>query len=553
MPQWEARAAEEAGAAGLEALSRATPDGLLLKPLYSVEDRPRTEWMPLPIRRRGPTLCSVVEASDPGVAGEQLGEELAGGAEGVWLRLDRTTRLGLDPVLPDSWAAADGEERSADGVPVHHGSDLALVLRGLANDQPGTGCELWLDAGANFLPWAALWLADCQRRGRDPSLSTVHFGADPLAALAGDGALPRDLMKLSSEMAALARFCGGRLAGSSAIGVSTVAYHEAGANPAQELGFMVATWLDYVRRLGDSGLPADEVAPLTSLRIAVGPQVFPEIAKLRAARYLWIAAVRAAGVEDPPAARLHVVGSRRALAARAVELNLLRGCEQALAAFCGEADAVSVWGFDRVLGPSGSRARRLARNTPLILRHEGGLDRVEDPAAGSFLVESLTRRLAQEGWTLAQDIERRGGMSRCLLSGEVGRLVAASSEARSRAFATSRASVTGVTDFVLDQEAEPPPSRFSVATAAAEARHRLDRHRASWTVEGEDVSYSRDFVVEELLLRARRGDTLRELGARLGGRQGSESIEVLVCQRDAAPFEEPVDSDVSSAAGSEEE
>lgn len=307
---------------------------------------------------------------------------------------------------------------------------------------------------------------------------------------------------------------------------------------------MVATLLEYLRGMADSGLDADSAAALISLRFAVGSRIFPEIAKLRAARCLWRAALGAVGVEGPAAVRLHGVGSRRSLAQREPELNLLRASEQAFVALCGTVDAVSSWGFDHALGTSGPLARRLARNTLLILGHEGRLRRVEDPAAGSFFVEAVTRELAEQGWVVAQEIERGGGMRQALLSGRIREMIASTAARRAKAFEAGEAAMTGVTEYVggsefSGEDGSAPGQRSPVpGTTVEELRARLEAHRASWEAPGlGDVEYSRDFVVEEVVSRACKGETLHELSRRLGGPEGSEEIEPFALRRDAEPFE----------------
>ena len=527
---WRRRVIAELGGEPIAALDRRTPDGYALRPLYTAEDL--GDWPSWRPRVGSPGLCSIVEAASPERASRQLAEELASGARGIWLRLDRASRLGFDPTQ-----TREGELAGLGGTALHHGSDFVEAF-GSVSLENESGLDLWIDVGANVLPWATLWLAHCERSGVAPGDLRVHFGGDPLAALAADGELPRDLMKLSSEMAALARFAKRDLPGSSVAVISTTPYHDAGAGLVQELGLMVATLLEYLRGFADSGLSGEAASSVISLRFAIGSGVFPEIAKLRAARYLWRAALAACGVEDPPEPRLHAVGSRRTLSRREPGLNLLRATEQAFAAYCGGADAISLWGFDQAGGARGDLGRRLARNTPLILALEGRLDRVEDPAAGSYYVESMTRDLARRGWALAQSLERAGGMRRALLTGRIAEMLARTRAARAAAYATGEAGITGVTDFVLAGAAEPRPDSPGAEDLSAAARHRLEAHRASWAPgEAAETTYSRDFVVEELLARSRRGATLEELGRHLGGAAGAERLEPLEAIRDEALFE----------------
>ena len=310
-----------------------------------------------------------------------------------------------------------------------------------------------------------------------------------------------------------------------------------------ELALLAATLVEYLRWCADSGLDAADAAPQVTLRLSVGTQVFPQVAKLRAARLLWRACLGASGIESPAEPRLHVVGSRRSLTHRARELNLLRATEQAFIALAGGAEAVSLWPHDIHRGSSSDLAHRLARNVPLVLEYEAELGSVGDPAAGSYAVEHLTRELAERAWEEAQKIERSGGLRRALLSGEIGERIASAASERTARFEAGFFGITGVTDYVHDDEHEAPAAPAEPPEGAA----RLERHRTEWTPSDRSTSYSSHFVIEELVGLARGGATVTGLGERLGGAEGAEQIEPLPLRRDATPFEQ-----VGTADGEDE-
>jgi methylmalonyl-CoA mutase len=143
-------------------------------------------------------------------------------------------------------------------------------------------------------------------------------------------------------------------------------------------------------------------------------------------------------------------------------VNMLRTTVACMAAGVGGADAVTVLPFDEALGLPDAAARRLARNTSLILMAESHLARVIDPAGGSWYVERLTDELSRAAWAWFQEIERAGGQAAGLSSGLVGRRLAASWEERSRGLAKRREPITGVSEFPnldeapLTREAAPP-------------------------------------------------------------------------------------------------
>ena len=135
-------------------------------------------------------------------------------------------------------------------------------------------------------------------------------------------------------------------------------------------------------------------------------------------------------------------------------MNVLRGTVAAFAAAAGGATSITVLPFDHALGPPEPLARRIARNTQLVLLEESNLGRVADPAGGSWYVESLTEQLALKAWALVQEIERRGGMVRALREGWPQSLVAQTWRERQADIATRREPITGVSEFA--ELAEPP-------------------------------------------------------------------------------------------------
>ena len=200
---------------------------------------------------------------------------------------------------------------------------------------------------------------------------------------------------------------------------------------------------------------------------------------------------------------------------------------------------MSLYGYDRALGPSDARARRLATTTQLVLAEESRLSRVSDPTRGSYCAESLTRQLVERAWEGLQEIERRGGMAECLLSGWIGEQIERAAEARAGSVANGERPITGVSEYALEQEQpleRPSPGAAALASAAAA---RLERHRTTRAGSGTtgETAYSRHFVVDELVSAATTGATLSELAGRLGDNEGAETLRTWATRRDAQPFE----------------
>lgn len=314
-----------------------------------------------------------------------------------------------------------------------------------------------LDAGADFTAAADAVLAlvndlDGERRER----LSVDLGADPLTATLSGRAAPSTDEVVATVEKTIA-FGGGVRA----ITIDGPAFHDLGANASWELTGAIAAGVSYLRMLVDSGVPAPDALRQISLRFAADDDQFMTIAKLRAARQLWARVAEVVGAADAGAARVHAVTSQPMMAQRDPWVNMLRTTVAAFAAGVGGADTVQVHTFDSAIpggwpGTAASFARRMARNTQLLLLEESHIGRVLDPAGGSWFVEDLTRALAEEAWTHFRDIESRGGFTAAVdyLAAQIAEV----SEKRRDDIAHRRTAITGVNEYPNLSEMPLPPS-----------------------------------------------------------------------------------------------
>ncbi len=232
--------------------------------------------------------------------------------------------------------------------------------------------------------------------------------------------------------------------------VNGAAFHEAGATPVQELGYALSAAVD---RLAAGAAPAS-----ISFCFAAGSNYFFEIAKLRAARQVWAQALAAFG-HDPERieTRIHVVTSLSNKSIYDPYTNLLRCTTEALSAVIGGANIVTV--------QPAAYPDRLARNVQLVLKEESHLDKVADPAGGSYYIEALTDAIAREAWKLFQQVEAEGGFAKAQAS--IEKAVAASRAASEKAIASRRRTMVGVNNYPDIREKELESAN---ALAAAEWR-----------------------------------------------------------------------------------
>jgi methylmalonyl-CoA mutase len=232
---------------------------------------------------------------------------------------------------------------------------------------------------------------------------------------------------------------------------------------------VLATALAYLRALEAEGFALDAARRVVFFRLAADADQFLTIAKFRALRKLWARIEAACGLA-PETCFISAETAWRMLARRDPQVNILRATIAVFAAALGGADAITVLPFTAALGLPDRFARRIARNSQLVLLEESHLAKVADPAAGSGSVEDLTGELCRAAWALFREIEAAGGIATALTSGLLQQKVAEVRAKRAAALARRKDALTGVSIFPNLREAEakveaPLPARPASAGA----------------------------------------------------------------------------------------
>jgi methylmalonyl-CoA mutase len=224
--------------------------------------------------------------------------------------------------------------------------------------------------------------------------------------------------------------------------------HDAGGSEAQELAYVLAVGVAYLRALEDAGIPLEDARRMIYARLSADADQFLTMAKFRALRLLWARIEQSCGLTPEP---LFVVGETawRMLTQRDPDVNMLRATIAAFSAGLGGANSVSVLPHTLALGLPDAFARRIARNTQLVLLEESNLDKVSDPAAGSGGIETLTKQLCEAAWSLFQDIEKAGGAFAALEKNIIQPKVAAVRAARDVSIAKRKDILTGASEFPI--------------------------------------------------------------------------------------------------------
>ena len=234
--------------------------------------------------------------------------------------------------------------------------------------------------------------------------------------------------------------------------ISISGYHmqEAGANQVQELAFTIADGLEYVRAAINKGLKVDDFAPRLSFFFAIGMNFFMEIAKLRAARWLWASLMKKYFKPQNSKSlmlRTHCQTSGVSLTEQDPYNNIVRTTVEAMAAVLGGTQSLHTNAFDEAVALPTDFSARIARNTQLILQEETGITKTVDPLAGSYYIEALTGRLIASVEKIINDIEKIGGMTKAVEQGIPKQMIEESAAKRQAAVDSSEAVVVGVNKY----------------------------------------------------------------------------------------------------------
>ena len=242
---------------------------------------------------------------------------------------------------------------------------------------------------------------------------------------------------------------GAALPGYKVLAVNPCYFNNAGAYISQELGYALAWGNELLAKLTEAGCDVTEVAKNIKFNFGISSNYFMEIAKFRAARWLWAEIVAAYNPACPCACKMnaHAITSKWNMTIYDAHVNLLRSQTEAMSAAIAGVDSITVRPFDETYQTPDDFSERIARNQQLLLKEECHFEKVVDPSAGSYYVEVLTNSLADVAWKLFLEVEDKGGFGAEVAAGEIQKAVNASNEARQKAVATRREILLGSNQF----------------------------------------------------------------------------------------------------------
>jgi methylmalonyl-CoA mutase len=396
-------------------------DGIAIAPLYERDSGARAVF-----GHKAGAPWRVVQRIDfpgPAAANAQARHDIENGATGLALVFAGTIGaygFGLDGNAP-----------------------LTRLLDGIA---PGAGVTLDLQPGLNAAHVARQLTDAVERDGVSPTAAEITFGFDPLGHIAAAAPSARSWRDDSAGFAASINDLAMQGYKGPFAAADGRVVHNAGGSEAQELAYVLATALAYLRALETSGTALSDARRMIYFRLTADADQFLTTAKFRALRKLWARVEEACGLTPAPAF-IAAETAWRMMTRRDPFVNMLRATVAVVAAGLGGADSIAVVPHTAAIGLPDRFARRIARNTQLILLEESNLAKVADPAAGSGGLESSTRELCLAAWSLFQEIEQAGGAAAALEQGLIQAKVAAVRAEREMATARRKDALTGTTEF----------------------------------------------------------------------------------------------------------
>jgi methylmalonyl-CoA mutase len=508
-----------------------TPEGIEVKPVYTAADLEGIEHLdcaagfPPFLRGPYPSMYALRPWTIRQYAGFSTAEDsnafyrrnLAAGQKGLSVAFDLATHRGYDSDHP----RVTGDVGKA-GVAIDSVEDMKILFDKIPLDQMSVSMTM----NGAVLPVMAFYIVAAEEQGVPTEKLTGTIQNDILKEFMVRNTYiypPGPSMRIIGD---IFRFCAAKMPKFNCISISGYHMQEAGATAEIELAYTLADGLEYLRTGLHAGLDIDEFAPRLSFFWAIGMNHFMEIAKMRAARLLWAKLVKQFNPKNPKsmALRTHSQTSGWSLTAQDVFNNVTRTTIEAMAAAMGGTQSLHTNALDEALALPTDFSARIARDTQIYLQEETGITHVVDPWGGSYYVESLTAQLAAKAWTLIQEVEKLGGMTRAIESGLPKMRIEEAAAKRQARIDSGREVIVGVNRYVV--EGEKPIDVLVVDNAAVREKQlarlrQVKAHRNAKDVEAalaaltKCASSAEGNLLELAVDAARKRATLGEISTAL--------------------------------------
>ena len=421
---WQELAGKELRDRSLEDLEKKTTSGLVIKPLYSEADLKDVDHLGsqpgINPYTRGPratmytgrpwTIRQYAGFSTAEASNAFYRKNLAAGQKGLSIAFDLPTHRGYDSDHP----RVVGDVGKA-GVAIDSVEDMKILFEGIPLDEMSVSMTM----NGAVIPILASFIVAGEEQGVSREKLSGTIQNDVLKEFMVRNTYiypPEPSMRIVAD---IIEYTAKEMPKFNSISISGYHMQEAGSTLVQELAYTLADGREYVRAALAKGMDVDAFAPRLSFFFCIGMDFFAEAAKLRAARLLWSRIMAEFNPKKPQSSmlRTHCQTSGVSLQEQDPYNNIVRTAFEAMSAALGGTQSLHTNSFDEAIALPTEFSARIARNTQLILQHETGVTDVVDPLAGSYYVESLTKQLADEAWTLIEEVEEMGGMTKAVEAG----------------------------------------------------------------------------------------------------------------------------------------
>lgn len=435
------------GANYKEKLNWQTGEGIEALPFYRKEDQKQKVQSLLPAEHQW-KICQTIYETNVEKANEVAKKAVAGGANALWFS-----------VSMESIGGNIGPDMS--GTAVQSQDDFSKLLADISLKET----ELHFNTGMLSPVFVAMLFNECEKRGVVLSEITGSFSYDPFSFILKHSRLPNDKETIGKELKQMTSFCEEHLPNVKTIAVNGAIFREAGATIVQELGYSMAAGSEYLalftkksnkdeasrppesssNSLGRFFPPSKGKASNIHFNFSTAGNYFLEIAKLRAVRKLWPQVLKAYEVDQSAPTFIYAETSKWNKSTSEPYTNIIRETTEAMAAAVGGCDAITVNPFDE---NADEFSQRIARNIPLILKEEAYFDKVSDPSAGSWYVETLTDKIAEAAWNVFQEVEQQGGLLESIKEGTLQIAIAESRKEKAAAVENGERVFVGVNKYI---------------------------------------------------------------------------------------------------------
>ena len=424
LAKWTELAEKQMKGKSVDTLNWTTPEGIVVKPLYTAEDLEGLETAnTLPGMApyvRGPmatmytgrpwTIRQYAGFSTAKESNAFYHKALAAGQKGLSVAFDLATHRGYDSDHP----RVAGDIGKA-GVAIDSVEDMKILFDGIPLDQMSVSMTM----NGAVIPILAGYIVAAEEQGVSHDKLEGTIQNDILKEYLTRNTYiypPEPSMRIISDIMA---FCSKEMPKYNTISISGYHMMEAGANSVLQTAFTLADGVEYVKAALKSGMDVDTFAPRLSFFFGIGMNFFMDIAMLRAARCLWYQLMSQFNPKNPKSSmlRTHCQTSGWSLTEQDPYNNVIRTTLEALSAALGGTQSLHTNSFDEAIGLPTDFSARIARNTQIIIQEESQICRVIDPLGGSYYMEALTGSIIAEAKKIIDEVEELGGMAKAIESG----------------------------------------------------------------------------------------------------------------------------------------